>query len=312
MEQDYGWGSIIDGMKDAAPPIACEGLTKDYGRLRALDGLDLTVERGEIFGFLGPNGAGKTTTIRLFTGFLRPTAGRARIFGHDCWREGTLAREAIGFLPDIGSLYEEMTGRELLRYLGRFYRRPPALQAELCERFELAAADLARPIRAYSKGMKQKVRLIQAFQHDPELVILDEPAEGLDPLMQREVFGLLKEYRARGRTVFLSSHILSDVEQLCDRVGIVRRGKLVDIGSIDELRRRFFRRLEVTLARPQDISALLEAGARPLATDGLRLRFAVTGDVNAVVRALASLDLAEVVLEPASLEDVFMAHYEGA
>ena len=202
--------------------ISADGLTKHYaagGRtIRALEDLTIEVREGEIFGFLGPNGAGKSTTIRLLLGFLHPTAGRATVLGLDIVRDSVAIRGRTGYLPGGIALYDGLTGERQLDYLGELSGRPSVRRAELCDRLELSPRTLARPIRDYSRGMRQKIGIVQALQHDPELAILDEPSEGLDPLMQRAFYDILDGLRADGRTIFFSSHVLSEVERVCDRV----------------------------------------------------------------------------------------------
>ena len=209
--------------------------------IRALESLDLAVRQGEIFGFLGPNGAGKSTTIRLLLGYLHPTSGRGHVLGLDIVRDSVPIRRRVGYLPSGIALYDTLTGERLLDYLGELTGRPAVRRRELCERLELSHRTLRRPIRDYSRGMRQKIGIVQALQHDPELAILDEPSEGLDPLMQRAFYEILDQLKAEGRTIFLSSHVLSEVERVCDRVGIIRQGGLVAVETIaiaDALRRR--------------------------------------------------------------------------
>ena len=236
--------------------LTTTGLTKAYGRarprvhlpgrdptgeVRALEDLTIGVVEGEIFGFLGPNGAGKSTTIRLLLGFLHPTAGSATVLGLDIVRDTVAIRSRVGYLPGGIALYDSLSGERLLDYLGELTGRPSTRRAELLDRLELSARTLRRPVRDYSRGMRQKIGIIQALQHDPELAILDEPTEGLDPLMQRAFYGILDDLKAAGRTIFFSSHVLSEVERVCDRVAIVRRGRLValqDVASLLEHRKR--------------------------------------------------------------------------
>src|ERR1700693_2353274 len=232
--------------------ITAEDLTKHYGvgglqvgrgaaPVRALDRVSLDVREGEIFGFLGPNGAGKSTLIRLLLGFLHPTAGSASVLGMDSERESVAIRARVGYLPGGIALYDGLTGERQLDYLEGLAGRPSVRRADLCYRPELSARIIARPIRDYSRGMRQKIGIVQALQHDPEIAILDEPSEGLDPLMQRAFYTILDEMRASGRTVFFSSHVLSEVERVCDRVAIVRAGRLValeDVAALVARRRR--------------------------------------------------------------------------
>src|SRR5687768_4964997 len=228
------------------PAIETRGLTKVYGGrrpalrrdhprpagVRALDDVSIEVRRGEIFGFLGPNGAGKSTAIRLLLGFLHPTAGGATVLGLDSVRSSVEIRRAIGYLPGGIAFWDNLTGERLLDELAALSGRPPVRRVALLDRLELSAATLKRPVRDYSRGMRQKLGIIQALQHDPELAILDEPSEGLDPLMQRAFYDLLDERRKAGRTCFFSSHVLSEVERLCDRVAIIRAGQMVALSNV--------------------------------------------------------------------------------
>ena len=230
--------------------IATAGLTKDYGSGHGLFGLDLEVARGEVFGFLGPNGAGKSTTMRLLLDLIKPTSGSARILGLDTAEESLEIRRRIGFLPGDFALYPKLTGRAVLDYLARLRGGvDPRVRDALAERFD---ADLDRPLRQLSTGNRQKLGLIQAFMHEPELLILDEPIAGLDPLVQQSFHGLLREVAAQGRTVFLSSHTLSEVERVTQRLAILRRGRLVVVDSLENLRKVAVHRLEIEFAEPID------------------------------------------------------------
>src|SRR5579862_5626611 len=225
------------------PAIETSGLSKTYGNsVRALVGLDLRVERGEVFGFLGPNGAGKSTTIRLLLDLIRPTSGRAALLGLDAQRSPVEAREQVGYLPGDLRLLDRLTGRAQLDSLVRLRGGEAPLRGELCERF---GAVLDRPIRELSKGNRQKLGLVQAFMHRPPLLILDEPTSGLDPLLQEEFRALVRETAADGRTVFLSSHSLDEVQHAADRVGIIRAGRLLDVDSVASLRERALRHVTV-------------------------------------------------------------------
>src|SRR5919107_4239266 len=243
--------------------LATAGLTKRYGHrelpihrpgrrpageVRALEDLTIAVREGEIFGFLGPNGAGKSTTIRLLLGFLHPTAGSGTVLGLDIVRDTVAIRSRVGYLPGGIALYDALSGDRLLDYLGELTGRPPVRRAELLDRLELSARTLRRPVRDYSRGMRQKIGIIQALQHDPELAILDEPTEGLDPLMQRAFYAILDDLKAAGRTIFFSSHVLSEVERVCDRVAIVRQGRLVALEDVESLLARRKRNVELRMA----------------------------------------------------------------
>jgi len=296
---------------EAAPPtaaISTRGLTKHYGAVRALVDLDLEVRKGEIFGFLGPNGAGKSTAIRTLLGFLLPTRGTAEVLGLDIINESVEIRRRTGYLPGGIALYDSLSGEEVLDYLVDLQGREPRRRAELCERLELPTSVLRRKVRDYSRGMRQKIGVVQALQHDPELAILDEPTEGLDPLMQHAFYGLLDDLRSEGRTVFFSSHVLSEVERLCDRVAIVRAGHLMAVHDVDELLAR--RRRKVMLrwrgAAP-DPSTL--PGLEDVRVEGDRIVGTLAGEVSGFVRAIASPSLEDLTIEPASLEEAFLEYY---
>ena len=288
--------------------ISTRGLTKHYGQIRALSDLDLEVYQGEIFGFLGPNGAGKSTAIRTLLGFLQPTRGGARVLGLDIVNDSVEIRRLTGYLPGGIALYDSLTGDEVLDYLVEMQGRPPHRRAELCERLELPGAVLRRKVRDYSRGMRQKIGVVQALQHDPELAILDEPTEGLDPLMQQAFYRLLDDLRNEGRTVFFSSHVLSEVERLCDRVGIIRAGHLMAVHDVDDLLAR--RRRRVTLrwrgAAPDPESL---PGLEDVQVDGSRIIGTLTGEVSMFVRSIASPNLDDLTIEPASLEEAFLEYY---
>src|SRR5438874_702083 len=226
-------------MTNAQPlAISIRGTPKRYRSLTALNDLNLDVVQGEVLGFVGLNGAGKTTAIRLLLDLLRPTSGAAFIFGHDCWQDGLAARARAGYLPGELGIYSDLTGLEVLDFLAGLKRQPvdKKRREELVERLELPHRDLRRKLRQYSTGMKRKLGLIQAFEGDPPLLILDEPTEGLDPLMQESFYALLKEARQQGRTVFMSSHVLSDVERVCDRIALLRKGELVLLAGLEAMR----------------------------------------------------------------------------
>jgi len=289
--------------------IETRGLTKQYGRqpAPALADLDLTVEPGEIFGFLGPNGAGKSTTIRLLLGFLHPSAGVAHVLGHDIDRGSVEIRRRTGYLPGGIAFWDGLTGERLLDELAAMSGRAPTRRAELLDRLELADA-LHRPVRDYSRGMRQKLGIIQALQHDPELAILDEPSEGLDPLMQRAFYEILEELRAAGRTIFFSSHVLSEVERICDRVAIVRSGRLVALEDVAALLAR--RRRNVELRFDGDAPMLdFVPGVSDIHVNGDRLTCGLEGDVAPFLAAIAFAKIHDLTIEPASLEDAFLEFY---
>ena len=312
----------------SAPAIETLGLTKSYGNLRALESLDLLVRKGEVFGFLGPNGSGKSTTIRLLLGFLHPTAGVGRVLGLDIVRESVAIRRRIGYLPGGIALYDTLTGESLLDYLGELTGRPPVRRRELCERLELSPTTLKRLVRDYSRGMRQKIGIVQALQHDPELAILDEPSEGLDPLMQRAFYEILDARKAEGRTIFFSSHVLSEVERVCDRVAIVRQGRLVALEETGALLSRRKRNVQMRFsgAPPRldgvpGVSAVersdgAEGGPKGPHDGGPKgphyLRCQVEGDVGPFLAAIADAGVEDLTIEPARLEEAFLEFYDEA
>ena len=292
------------------PAIAIRDLAKSYGHVHAVRGVTFDVQRGEIFGFLGLNGAGKTTTIRILLDLLRPSRGQAQLFGFDCQRQSRLARATVGYMPGELGFYSDMTGLEVLDLMARLSGgRPDAtLRLQLADRLELARADLRRPLRAYSTGMKRKLGLIQALQTDPPLLILDEPTEGLDPLVQRALHELLFELRGRGRTVFMSSHVLSEVERLCDRIGVIREGEVVLLSTVEEARRRSGRTVQIQFTRPVD-ALPLPAGMSLVSRTPDRWSVKVEHDIGELMPLLGTLPVRDLeILEP-SLEDVLRSFY---
>ena len=296
-----------------SPAVETVGLSKTYdGRVRALVDLDVRVERGEIFGYLGPNGAGKSTTIRLLLALIRPTAGRASLLGLDTRTTGVAARSRVGYLPGDLRLADRLTGHEQLDSLARLRGRVDEhLRDELCERLRVV---LDRPIRQLSKGNRQKIGLVQAFMHRPQLVILDEPTAGLDPLLQTEVRSLLRETAADGRTVFLSSHSLDEVQHVADRVGIIRSGRLVDVDAVENLRERSLRHVTITFAEPIDPSALASLdGVRIVSVDGPVIRLSAPETaMDALVKSASRHAIADLVSQPADLEEIFLELYREA
>lgn len=290
--------------------IATIGLSKRYGPVRALEALHVSVREGEIFGFLGPNGAGKSTTIRLLLGFLHPSAGEGRVLGLDCKHDSVAIRRRIGYLPGGIALYDSLTGAQLLDYLARLSGRAPVRRAELCDRLELSHDTLGRLVRDYSRGMRQKIGIIQALQHDPELAILDEPSEGLDPLMQRAFYEILDRLKAAGRTIFFSSHVLSEVERVCDRVAIIRQGRLVALEGMAQLRARLKRNVDMRLAGPPPLLHGV-AGVSDLRIADGRLTCHVEGDLRPFLAAIVGAAIVDLTIEPARLEEAFLEFYEG-
>ncbi len=292
--------------------IEADGLTKSYGGKRGIAEVSFRVEEGEVFGFLGPNGAGKTTTIRLLMALLRANAGSARIAGLDCWKQSLGIKRLIGYMPGEPALDPNLTGGQILEYFAHLRGGVDhAYLKQLIQRFEL---DTSRKFRQYSTGNKRKVVLIQAFMHRPRLLILDEPTSGLDPLNQQEFDRMVKEARDEGRTVFLSSHILSEVEKTCTTVGIIRDGRLVRIGDVAEV--KAIKRYELTIifatAIPAEAFKTLD-GVVEVETlnHGHGVRLAMQGSADAVIKAAAQYPVVSLTSYEASLEDIFLRYYEG-
>ena len=290
--------------------ISVSGLVKTFGRTRALDGLDLTVRTGEVHGFLGPNGAGKSTTIRVLLGLLRPDAGDVRLLGGDPWRDVATLHRRIAYVPGDVTLWPNLSGGEVIDLLGRLRGGQDAeRKAELLERFEL---DPKKKGRAYSKGNRQKVALVAALASDAELLILDEPTSGLDPLMEEVFQRCVQEERDSGRTVLLSSHILSEIEALCDRVSIIRTGRTVETGSLSDLRHLTRTSITVELATPPDGLASLP-GVHDAKVDGGRVSLEVdTAELDEVLKHLAAAGVRSLISRPPTLEELFLRHYEEA
>ena len=294
----------------APDAIATQGLTKHYGSVTALVDLTLDVHVGEIFGFLGPNGAGKSTMIRTLLGFLHPTQGSATVLGLDIVADSVEIRRRTGYLPGGIALYDSLSGGDALAYLADLQDRGTAMRDELCERLQMPASVLRRKVRDYSRGMRQKIGVIQALQHDPELAILDEPTEGLDPLMQHAFYDLMDDQRKKGRTIFFSSHVLSEVERMCDRVAIIRSGKLMALQNVDDLLARRKRKVQL---RWRGVAPDLGGvpGLADVEVEGDRMSATLLGDVSGFVRAIASPSLVDLTIEPARLEEAFLEYYAG-
>ena len=295
-------------MTDSNCVIRTEGLTKLYGKQRGILDIDLDIERGEVFGYLGPNGAGKTTTIRTLLHFLFPTRGKAAIFGLNIARENLEIRRRIGYLPGELEVYENLTGAELLKFLS-YLRDGVDWQYvhELAGRFDY---DLSQRIKTLSHGNRQKVGLIQAFMNKPELLILDEPTIGLDPLMQQEFYRLIGEAKAEGRTVFLSSHIMPEVERVCDRVGIIREGRLIAVEDNDVLKERAIRRLEIHFSgsvSPGQFGNL--EGVRDVQVQDNTLTCTVGGEIDTLIKIATQYHIVNLISHEPSMEEIFLAYY---
>lgn len=299
----------------AQAAISIRGITKRYGRLAAVSNLHLEVNQGDILGFLGLNGAGKTTTIRMLLDLLRPSDGRAFIFGHDCQAAGLQARALIGYLPGEMGIYADLTGREVLDFLAGLHPQTvdPQYRHELQERLELPDADLDRRLREYSTGMKRKLGLIQAMQADPQLLILDEPTEGLDPLMQEAFYKLLMDVQQRGRTVFISSHVLSEVERVCRRIALLRKGELVMLSTVEEMRKMAARRVRVIFTEDVKPGPGFPPGHEVVELRPREWDLRVEGLLGPLLNLLAGLPIQDLQVEEPRLEDVLIKYYrEGA
>jgi len=293
------------------PAISTSGLTKSYGRHRGIVDLDLAVLPGEVFGYLGPNGAGKTTTIRLLLDYIRPTRGSVSVLGlrsHDQSRE---IRRRVGYLPGELRLYSSLSGSELISFFAHL--RGGVARARVDELAQRLDCDLSREIRTLSSGNRQKLGLIQAFMSDSELLILDEPTNGLDPLVQQTFYDLVREARVAGRTIFLSSHVLPEVERVCDRVGILREGRLVAVERIADLRAREIRKLEIEFGAPVAPDAFAGvAGIRDVAVENDTLQCTVVGSMDSVMKAANRYEIRALSSAEPSLEEVFLAYYGEA
>ncbi|HEV2460325.1 MAG TPA: ABC transporter ATP-binding protein [Ktedonobacterales bacterium] len=292
--------------------IEVAGLTKSYGSKRGITDVSFQVDEGEVFGFLGPNGAGKTTTIRLLMALLKADAGTARIAGMDVWEQSVAIKKLVGYSPGEPALDPNLTGGQILEYFGHLRGGvDQAFLKQLTQRLDL---DPTRKFRQYSSGNKRKVVLIQAFMHRPRLLILDEPTNGLDPINQQEFARMVVEAREAGSTVFLSSHILSEVEQICDRVGIIREGQLVRVGGVAELKDIKRHEITITFADSVPVAAFknLDDVEQVVAlADGHTLRLSVSGSADAVIKAAAQHPVVTLTSHEPSLEDIFLRYYEG-
>jgi len=294
-------------IRDNVPAISIRNLSKSYGAIEAVRDVSLDVDRGEVFGFLGLNGAGKTTTIRILLDLLRPSRGSATLFGFDCQSQSLEARTLVGYLPGELGLYPDMTGDELLGLTAHLSGAEVDVdyRLRLLDRLELARADLRRQLREYSTGMKRKLGLLQALQADPPLVILDEPTEGLDPLVQGALHEILFELRSRGRTVFMSSHVLSEVERLCNRIAVIRKGSIVLSSTVDEVRRRAGRTVRIFFSREVPPPSLPNVTSANPSDWTLR----VEGEIGELLPLLASLPVRDMEIVEPALEDILRSFY---
>lgn len=304
----YPYG--MEGSFDPSSVIATWKLTKRYGANDALSDASIAVPAGTIYGFLGPNGAGKTTAIRLLMGFIKPTSGRATLFGRESWRDGVAARRDVGYLVPASALYPDLSGRDQLDYAARLSSRAPAIRQRLLASLELSEAALDRKLGTYSKGMRQKLALIAAMQTDPPLLILDEPTDGLDPLIQRNFEELLLWLRDRGRTIFMSSHDLTEVERTCELVAVVRNGTIVAEERIADLQRRHANRVAIRFKHdpPAELESLPGITIKTRRERDIDLL--LVGDPTLLLELLGRCGVDDITINRASLEEIFIAYYE--
>ena len=288
--------------------LELQSVTKRYGTVVALDDVSLSVDSGEIFGFLGPNGAGKSTTIRLLLGLIRPTSGTATVLGHSV-TAGSQWRADVGYLPGDLALWPRLTGRRTLQMLEAITGRPASWRSELLDRLQLSDADLDRRVRAYSDGMRQKIGIVQALQCSPRLALLDEPTKGLDPLIQLAFYDIITDAAKRGTTVFFSSHVLPEVERICTRVAMLRRGRLMTVGDVTAIRRLLPRRVTIVGREALDVGVLATFG-RVIAHSDRRVELLVpTDNVPQFTARVASMPIADLLIESQTLEDAFLEQY---
>jgi ABC-2 type transport system ATP-binding protein len=295
-------------MTTQEPAIVIENLAKSYGRVQAVRGISMSIERGEIFGFLGPNGAGKTTTIRCMLDVIRPSSGTIRVLGLDAQNDTHALHQHIGYIPGDVRLPGQMTGKQIINYFSRLQGREPVLLDELVARFDV---EMKRQLKSYSKGMRQKIGIVLGFMCDPEILILDEPSSGLDPLLQRTFNEFLLQEQARGKTIFMSSHIMSDVEKVCQRVAVIRQGEIVTIEEVEKLRQKAGQHVivefgdavaEQELERIPGVSALIK-------TNGA-YHFNISGSMDLLIKALSQHEVIRLTSQEAPLEEVFLKFYE--
>ena len=288
--------------------IEIYNLSKYYGKHRGIEGVSFTVEKGEVFGFIGPNGAGKTTTIRILLALIHPTGGNAKIFGKDCIKNSHEIAKNIGYVPSEAFYYENMTVKELLKYSAELYQKDCYEKMnELVERLKL---DIKRKITDLSFGNKKKVGIVAALQHSPELIILDEPTNGLDPLIKEEFFKILKEEKQNGATILYSSHVLSEVQKICDKVAIIKEGTIIDVQSISELRKNSYKKIRLILNTGIDKDYFTIDGIADFHLDDKEVSFIYRGKSSEIISHINELDIADVYIEEPSLEEIFLHYYK--
>ena len=296
-------------MTTQEPVIVIDTLHKSYGKVQAVKGISMRVEQGEIFGFLGPNGAGKTTTIRCMLDVIRPTSGTLRVLGLDAQRDKMELHQRIGYLPGDVRLPGRMTGKQVIDYFSRLQGLKPVLLNDLLARFDV---EMKRPLKGYSKGMRQKIGVVLAFMCDPEVLILDEPTSGLDPLLQRTFNEFLLQEQARGKTIFMSSHIMSDVEKVCQRVAVIRQGEIVTIEEVEKLRQKAGQRVTVEFGDAVSADEVARMpGVSMVTSHNHAYHFNVGGSMDALIKALSRHEVLRLQAEEAPLEEVFLKFYEN-
>lgn len=295
-------------MTTQEPAIVIENLVKTYGKVQAVRDISMSIERGEIFGFLGPNGAGKTTTIRCLLDVIRPSSGAIRVLGLDAQRDRHAMHQHIGYLPGDVRLPGRMTGRQIISYFARLQGREPVLLKDLVERFDV---EMKRPLKGYSKGMRQKIGIVLAFMCDPDILILDEPTSGLDPLLQRIFNEFLLEEQKRGKTIFMSSHIMSDVEKICQRVAVIRSGSLVTVETVEALREKAGQQVSVEFGDAVSAEELARIpGVSMITKTNGTFHFNVSGSMDGLIKALSQHTVMRLHAQEAPLEEVFLKFYE--
>ncbi len=295
-------------MATSEPIIVIDQLKKSYGKIQAVNGISMSVEQGEIFGFLGPNGAGKTTTIRCMLDVIRPTRGTIRVLGLDAQRDKLELHQHIGYLPGDVHLPGQMTGKQIINYFSRLQGSEPVLLRDLVARFDV---EMKRPLKGYSKGMRQKIGIVLAFMCDPQVLILDEPTSGLDPLLQKVFNEFLLEEQARGKTIFMSSHIMSEVEKVCHRIAVIRKGELVTVEEVETLREKAGQRVTVEFGDPVTEEELTRIpGVSMVKKSNEHYQFNVSGSMDPLIKALSRHEVIRLQVEEAPLEEVFLKFYE--
>ncbi len=297
-------------MTTQEPVIVIDKLQKSYGKVQAVRGISMSVERGEIFGFLGPNGAGKTTTIRCMLDVIRPSAGTIRVLGLDAQRDKMELHKHIGYIPGDVRLPGQMTGKQVINYFSRLQGLEPVLLDDLVARFDV---EMKRPMKGYSKGMRQKIGIVLGFMCDPDVLILDEPSSGLDPLLQRTFNEFLLEEQARGKTIFMSSHIMSDVEKVCQRVGVIRQGEIVTVEEVEALREKAGQRVTVEFGdtvAPEELARIPGVSMVSKNNNNSSYHFSVSGNMDPLIKALSHHEVVRLQAEEAPLEEVFLKFYE--